>query len=493
MKLALKNIDPSPSPPLTLAETLANRDLEAIDNAEEHIRRIEAQADLNAYITVSSERARAQAERSGDRLRRGDGRALEGAPLAVKDNFCTEDIRTTAGSRILENFIPTYESTVTARLLAAGAVFLGKTNMDEFGMGSSTENSAYGRTLNPRGLALGYNDLVPGGSSGGSAAAVAANLCLASVATDTGGSIRQPASFCGVVGFKPSYGACSRWGVVAYASSLDQPGVITKTVEDAAIIMDVISGNDPKDSTSCPHPPGDFVQDLNSCPERPIVGIPNAFRNVEGSPDLEALWSNIEDLLRESGAEVRYIDLPSVRYSLPAYYVLALCEASSNLARYDGVRYGYRAEGVKSLTEMYEVTRAQGFGEEVKRRVLLGTFALSAGYYDQYYLKAAKVRSVVSREMATAFEDVHWMVWPTAPSPAFGFGQHTKDPLSMYLEDLFTVPVNLAGLPAISVPGFTAKNGLPMGFQLVGRLGGDVGVLAFANRLEQLLRVATKQ
>lgn len=477
--------EPTPAP--TLLADYLRQGGEAVSATEEFLKRTSSAAELNAYITVSGDRARAQAERSNERTRKGQRRPLEGAPFAIKDNFCTQDIRTTAGSRILENFVPNYESTVTERLLAAGAVFLGKTNMDEFGMGSSTENSAFGPTINPVGVRLGFENLVPGGSSGGSAAAVSGDLCLASVATDTGGSIRQPASFCGIVGFKPSYGTCSRWGVIAYASSLDQPGVLAKTTEDAALVMDVIAGHDPKDSTSNPNAPTHFSRGLRAIPESPVMGIPRSFRETGSNLELERLWQNIEALLPEAGFKIEFIDLPTVKYSLPAYYVVALCEASSNLARYDGVRYGFRVDRVSALNEMYEMTRAEGFGEEVKRRIMLGTFALSAGYYDQYYLRAARIRTKISREFADAFKKVNWLVWPTAPTPAFKIGDHEKDALSMYLEDLYTVPVNLAGLPAVSIPGLSATSGLPMGFQVIGPAGGDVGVLAAAHRLESAL------
>jgi aspartyl-tRNA(Asn)/glutamyl-tRNA(Gln) amidotransferase subunit A len=489
MQSARKKQELATPTPSNLAEWIHRDDAcgNSNDATEGLLERISAQAELNAFITVSRDRARAQAERSDEYTRKAKRRALEGAPFAIKDNFCTEDIKTTAGSRILEDFVPNYESTVTERLLSAGAVFLGKTNMDEFGMGSSTENSAFGPTINPVGVRLGFDNIVPGGSSGGSAAAVAADLCLASVATDTGGSIRQPASFCGLVGFKPSYGTCSRWGVIAYASSLDQPGVLTKTTTDAALVLDVIAGHDPKDSTSNPLAPTAFSRSLGAVPSSPIIGIPKSFRDVGANDDLERLWDHIERALTEAGARVEFVDLPTVKYSLPAYYVIALCEASSNLARYDGVKYGHRADKISTLNEMYEMTRAEGFGEEIKRRIMLGTFALSAGYYDQYYLRAARVRAKIVREFAEAFKRVNWLVWPTAPTPAFRIGEHSKDPISMYLEDLYTVPVNLAGLPAVSVPGFTAASGLPMGFQIIGPAGGDTSVLAMAHRVESVL------
>jgi aspartyl-tRNA(Asn)/glutamyl-tRNA(Gln) amidotransferase subunit A len=438
---------------------------------------------LNVYITETLERAIAQAERSDERIKSGRGRPLEGLPIAVKDNYCTIGIQTTAGSRILKGFVPPYESHITQRLFDAGAVVLGKTNMDEFGMGSSTENSAYGPTLNPRGLALGSKDYVPGGSSGGSAAAVAANLALAAVATDTGGSIRQPASFCGVVGFKPTYGACSRWGIIAYASSLDQAGVLTKTVLDAAILMDVLVGEDPNDSTSIKHDFGGFERQLGKDIRGFKVGIPRQLREMAISADLEGVWREFENRTRSAGGETVLIDLPTISYALPAYYIVALAEASSNLARYDGVRYGHRTKSAVDIVELYEKSRAEGFGEETKKRILMGTYCLSSGYYDQYYSRAQKVRKKLYAEFMAAFKDVDFLTWPTAPTPAFKFGSHESDPVSMYLEDVFTVPVNLAGLPAISLPIFQATNRMPMGHQLIGRPLGDVDVLAVANHI----------
>ena len=446
---------------------------------------IDTEKRLNAFILETPDRALAQAERSDDRIKSGKMRPLEGAVIAVKDNYCTYDVQTTAGSRILKGFIPPYEFFVTKKLLDARAVFIGKTNMDEFGMGSSTENSAFGPTLNPRGLALGVDNFVPGGSSGGSAAAVAANLCLASVATDTGGSIRQPASFCGVVGFKPTYGICSRWGIVAYASSLDQAGVITKTVLDAAILMDVMAGHDASDSTSLDVSPPAFEASLSSVGPGFTVGLPRQFREFELNPDLSALWIELERSITRSGGNVTLVDMPMIGYSLPAYYIIALSEASSNLARYDGVRYGYRSPRGNALNEMYEYTRSEGFLEETKKRILLGTYCLSAGYYDAYYLKAQKVRRKIAEEFSRVFSEVDFLSWPTTPTPAFEFGSHKGDPLSMYLEDVFTVPVNLVGLPAISIPISTASNGMPMGIQIIGRTLEDAGVISVANRVMQ--------
>lgn len=450
---------------------------------DEFEQRADQKSELNVFITRSSERARAQAERSDEIIRKGARRPLEGAPIAVKDNFCTSDIRTTAGSKILANFVPNYESTVTQRALDAGAVVLGKTNMDQFGMGSSTETSAFGATLNPLAFDMGRKDVSPGGSSGGSAAAVAANVCLAALGTDTGGSIRQPASFCGVVGFKPTYGVCSRWGVIAYASSLDQAGVITKTVEDAATLMSVIAGPDEKDSTSIPNLAIDFLSALSKDFAGARVAIPKSLRE-QADGDLEGLWKEIEARLKRIGASVSYIDLPTLRASLAAYYIIALCEASSNLARYDGVKYGLRASGAQNIIGLYEKTRSEGFGAEVQRRILLGTFALSAGYYDQYYLRAARVRAKFCAEVEAAFRAADFMVWPSAPSAAFKLGAHALDPVAMYLEDAFTVPVNLAGLPAISIPGVVTANGMPIGFQVIGPRRSDAEVLGIAKSLE---------
>lgn len=436
---------------------------------------------LNVFITEMVDRARAQAERSDERIKSGRGRRLEGLVLAIKDNFCTFGTETTAGSRILKGFIPTYESFVTKKLLDEGAVFIGKTNMDQFGMGSSTENSEFGPTLNPIGVKLGSNDYAPGGSSGGSAAAVAANLALAALATDTGGSIRQPASFCGVVGFKPTYGVCSRWGIIAYASSLDQAGVITKTVRDAAILMDVIAGEDLNDSTSVKFEFDGFEKHLSADAGKFTVGIPRQLRNLSSSTDLEGVWKALEDRVASAGGEIKLIDLPTLSYALPAYYIIALAEASSNLARYDGIRYGHRAEGAMDLADLYERTRNEGFLPETQKRILLGTFCLSAGYYDQYYARAQKVRAKIYGEFVRAFEEVDFLGWPTAPTPAFKFGSHDSDPLAMYLEDVFTVPINLGGLPAISLPIYEASTSMPMGAQLIGPRFGDRQLLTAAN------------
>jgi aspartyl-tRNA(Asn)/glutamyl-tRNA(Gln) amidotransferase subunit A len=441
-----------------------------------YIAAVEAARPLNAFITETPERALAMAESADERLGRGEPRALDGIPIAVKDLFCTEGVLTTAASHILDGFTPPYESTVTERLWQAGAVMLGKTNLDEFAMGSSSTTSHYGPVENPWRRAGDNRPLVAGGSSGGSAAAVAAHAALAATGTDTGGSIRQPASFCGIVGLKPSYGRCSRWGVVAYASSLDHPGPMARTVRDAAILLGAMAGHDPRDSTSAPLPVPDYEAALTGDIRGLRVGFPREYR-VEGMPgEIEALWRQGIAWLREAGAEPVEISLPMTKYALPAYYIIAPAEASSNLARYDGVRFGLRVPG-NTLDDMYELTRAAGFGAEVRRRVLIGTYVLSAGYYDAYYLKAQKVRTLIARDFAAAFERVDCLLTPTAPSAAFAIGEKTDDPIAMYLNDVFTVPANLAGLPALSVPAGLSADGLPLGLQVIGRTFDEATVL----------------
>ena len=439
---------------------------------------------LNAYITPTPEHALAMAEAADRRLARDEALPLDGIPVAVKDLFCTRDIPTTAGSRILDGFRPPYESAVTDKLWQAGAVMLGKTNLDEFGMGSSNTTSWYGPVENPWRRPGDNRPLVPGGSSGGSATAVAAHAALAATGTDTGGSIRQPASFCGIVGLKPTYGRCSRWGVVAYASSLDHPGPMARTVRDVAIMLGAMAGHDPRDSTSVPVAIPDFEAALDGNIAGLRVGIPRDYR-VDGMPDeIEALWKQGVGWLREAGAEPVEISLPMTKYALPAYYIIALAEASSNLARYDGVRFGLRVEG-DGLEEMYELTRAAGFGAEVRRRVLIGTYVLSAGYYDAYYLKAQRVRTLIARDFARAFERVDCILTPTAPSAAFAIGEKSSDPIEMYLNDVFTVPANLAGVPAVSVPAGVSGDGLPLGLQVTGRAFDEQTVLRVAEVLER--------
>ncbi len=433
-----------------------------------HIEAVEAARPLNAFILETPDKALEMARASDARRAAGEAGVLEGAPLGIKDLFCTNGVTTTAGSRILGGFTPTYESTVTSQLWRDGAVMLGKLNLDEFAMGSSNETSAYGPVVSPWRRSGDASPLTPGGSSGGSAAAVAAGLCLGATATDTGGSIRQPAAFTGTVGIKPTYGRCSRWGVVAFASSLDQAGPIARTVEDAALLLQSMSGHDPKDSTSLDVEVPDFAAFVGRSVKGLRIGVPKEYR-VDGMPaEIEALWEQGIAWLREAGCEIVEVSLPHTRYALPAYYIVAPAEASSNLARYDGMRYGLRAEAT-SLTDTYEKSRAEGFGEEVKRRILIGTYVLSAGYYDAYYLRALKVRRRIADDFTEAFGKVDALLTPTAPSAAFALGENADDPVAMYLNDIFTVTVNLAGLPGMSVPAGLDARGLPLGLQLIGR------------------------
>ena len=462
---------------------LAKGAFSARELTEAHIRAVEAARPLNAFITETPERALEMAAASDERRRKGEAGAMEGLPIAIKDLFCTEGVLTTAGSHILDGFKPPYESTVTANLWRAGAVMLGKTNMDEFAMGSSNMTSYYGGVENPWRRKGDNRPLVPGGSSGGSAAAVAARIALGATGTDTGGSIRQPAAFCGIVGLKPTYGRCSRWGIVAFASSLDQAGPMTRTVRDAAIMLGAMAGHDPKDSTSVDRPVPDYTAALTGDVRGLRIGIPKEYR-VDGMPaEIEALWARGIDWLKAAGAETVEISLPHTKYALPIYYIIAPAEASSNLARYDGVRYGLRVPG-ESLDEMYEETRAAGFGAEVKRRVLIGTYVLSAGYYDAYYLKAQRIRSLILRDFTDAFERVDAILTPSTPSAAFPTGEKMDDPVAMYLNDVFTVPVNLAGLPGISVPAGLSEEGLPLGLQVIGRAFDEETVLKVGEVLE---------
>jgi aspartyl-tRNA(Asn)/glutamyl-tRNA(Gln) amidotransferase subunit A len=446
------------------ATELADAFLAAIEAGNHH---------LNVYITATAEAAREAAKDADARYQKGDARPLEGLPLGIKDLFATKGHHTQAASHILDSFQPPYESTVTQNLWDAGAVMLGKLNMDEFAMGSSNETSYYGPVINPwrRRNANGdlTNDpLVPGGSSGGSAAAVAADLCLAATATDTGGSIRQPAALTGTVGLKPTYGRCSRWGIVAFASSLDQAGPITKTVADSALLTQVMASHDLKDSTSVDHPVPDYSAELGQSIKGLRVGVPEEYR-VEGMSEVtEKLWQQGIDWLKDAGATIHDISLPHTKYALPAYYIVAPAEASSNLARYDGVRYGLRVTG-DDLIDTYEKSRATGFGREVKRRVLIGTYVLSAGYYDAYYLKAQKVRTLIKQDFDTAWADVDVVLTPTTPSPAFAQGEKSGDPIAMYLEDILTVTVNMAGLPGISIPAGLSAEGTPLGLQLIAK------------------------
>ena len=460
---------------LTIAEArarLRGRDVSAAELTEAYLEAIDAaNPALNAYVVVTHDKARAMAAASDARLAAGEGGALEGIPLGIKDLFATEGVHTQACSHILDSFKPRYESTVTANLWADGAVMLGKLNMDEFAMGSSNETSYYGPVKNPW-RAKGSNlDLVPGGSSGGSASAVAAFLCAGATATDTGGSIRQPAAFTGTVGIKPTYGRCSRWGTVAFASSLDQAGPIARDVRDAAILLGSMASVDDKDTTSVDRPVPDYEAALGKSVKGMKIGVPKEYR-LDGMPEeIEALWQKGIDWMRDAGAEIVDISLPHTKYALPAYYIVAPAEASSNLARYDGVRYGLREAGA-DITAMYEKTRAAGFGREVKRRVMIGTYVLSAGYYDAYYVRAQKVRTLIKRDFETVFADgVDAILTPATPSAAFGIADQdmAADPVKMYLNDIFTVTVNMAGLPGIAVPAGLDANGLPLGLQLIGR------------------------
>jgi aspartyl-tRNA(Asn)/glutamyl-tRNA(Gln) amidotransferase subunit A len=454
---------------LTLAEAkkaLYQKKISSVELTEAYLGAIACNRHLNAYILETAELALERARESDRRFAKGEARPLEGLPLAIKDLFCTEGVQTTAGSHILGGFKPPYESTVTHNLKNAGSVFLGKTNMDEFAMGSANITSYYGNVINPWKRTDG-KDLTPGGSSGGSAAAVAAGLAIAATGTDTGGSIRQPAAFSGIVGLKPTYGRCSRWGIVAFASSLDQAGPMTRDVRDAALMLEVMASHDPKDSTSSPQNVPCFEKAISQGVKGLKVGIPKEYR-LEGMPDdIVRLWEKGAQWLKEAGAEIIEISLPHTKYSLPTYYVLAPAEASSNLARYDGVRYGLRVPG-KTLDELYENTRSEGFGTEVQRRVLIGTYVLSAGYYDAYYLKAQKVRKLITQDFELAFQKVDVILTPTTPSAAFAIDEKPTDPVVMYLNDVLTVPANLAGLPGLSVPVGLSKEALPLGLQLLG-------------------------
>ena len=463
----------------TSAAALTAACLEAIDGADV----------LGAVAHKTPELAMERAAAADARLKAGDAPAMCGIPIGVKDLFCTEGVASQAASRILEGFRPPYESTVTAQLRDAGAVMLGKLNMDEFAMGSSNETSAYGNVVTPWRRAGDDTPLTPGGSSGGSAAAVAARLCLAATGTDTGGSIRQPAAFTGTVGVKPTYGRCSRWGIVAFASSLDQAGPMTRSVRDAAIMLGAMAGHDARDSTSADIPVPDFEAMLTGDIRGRRIGIPAQYR-MDGMPEeIGALWQQGAEMLRDAGAEIVDISLPHTKYALPAYYVIAPAEASSNLARYDGVRYGHRAalEAGEGITEMYEKTRAEGFGAEVQRRVMIGTYVLSAGFYDAYYNRARKVRTLIRRDFETVFADgVDAILTPATPSAAFGLGDMGgEDPVAMYLNDIFTVPVNMAGLPGVSVPAGRDAQGLPLGLQIIGQPWGEGDMLNVAHVIER--------
>jgi len=458
---------------LTLAQArdaLRRKDFSATELVDACLAGLERARALNAFVLETPERARLMAHAADERLAKGEGGPLVGLPLAIKDLFGTEGVRTTACSHILDNFIPPYESTVTANLWRDGAVLLGKTNADEFAMGSSNETSCYGAVVSPWRRRGSPAKLVPGGSSGGSAAAVAACLCAGAIGTDTGGSIRQPAAFCGIVGLKPTYGRCSRWGVVAFASSLDQAGPFGRSVRDCAILLRSMAGHDPKDTTCADFAVPDYEAAIGASIKGMRIGIPKEYRMPGMAAEIEALWQRGADWLKEAGAELVEISLPMTKYALPAYYIVAPAEASSNLARYDGVRYGLRVPG-RDVIEMYEQTRAAGFGKEVRRRIMIGTYVLSAGYYDAYYLRAQKVRTLIKRDFEKCFAaGVEAILTPTTPSAAFALGEKGRaDPIEMYLNDVFTVTVNMAGLPGISVPAGLDSQGLPLGLQLIGR------------------------
>ena len=456
----------------------------AVELAAAHIAAVEAARPLNAFIVETPDHARAAAAAADAALADGSAGPLAGIPLGIKDLFATEGVQTTAGSKILDGFVPPYESTVTAKLFAAGAGMLGKLNMDQFAMGSSNETSAYGEVVSPWRARGSNRVLVPGGSSGGSAAAVAARLCAGATGTDTGGSIRQPAAFTGIAGIKPTYGRCSRWGVVAFASSLDQAGPMARDVTDCAILLQAMAGFDPKDATSLDVAVPDWAGGLTGDLRGLRVGVPREYRLDGIDPEIAAMWDAGLAWMKDAGASVVDVSLPHTKYALPAYYIVAPAEASSNLARYDGVRYGLRVAGGGSLDAMYEATRAAGFGPEVKRRIMIGTYVLSAGFYDAYYRQAQKVRTLIARDFASAWEQCDVLLTPTAPSAAFSPGDKA-DPLAMYLNDVFTVPSSLAGLPAMSVPAALTATGLPLGLQVIGRPLDEAGVLNAGFALER--------
>ncbi len=463
-----------------LIEKVKKKDLSSKEITKAYIDRSEKSKKLNAYVTEDFENALIKAEKfdKNPKLEK----KLPGIPIAVKDLFCTKDLRTTAGSKILENFIPTYESTVTENLWNEGGILLGKLNCDEFAMGSSNETSFFGNVQSPI-----EKNLVPGGSSGGSASALAAKLTPTTIGTDTGGSIRQPASFTGTVGLKPTYGSCSRYGIVAFASSLDQAGPMTRDVKDCSLLFEVMSSYDNKDSTSVDFKRGNYFKNLNNTIKGKKIGIPKEYR-VEGMPkEIDDLWQKGINIIKESGAQIIDISLPNTTYALPAYYIVAPAEASSNLARYDGVKYGFRSKG-ENLIDMYEKTRSEGFGNEVKRRIMIGTYVLSSGYYDAYYLKAQKVRRLIKNDFDDAYKKVDAILTPSTPSSSFKIGEKKDDPVSMYLNDIFTVPVNLAGLPAISIPAGIDSKGYPLGLQIIGKAFDEQNILNIAFSMEQQIK-----
>ncbi|MBA1338364.1 MAG: aspartyl-tRNA(Asn)/glutamyl-tRNA(Gln) amidotransferase subunit A [Pelagibacterales bacterium] len=467
-----------------IVRLIKKKEIKSEEVTQSFIKNINNDKKLNSFITNCSEEALNKAK-TFDKSPKLDT-LLPGIPIAVKDLFCTKDIKTTAGSKMLENFIPNYESTITNNLWKEGAFLLGKLNCDEYAMGSSNETSYFGNVMNPI-----AENTVPGGSSGGSASALAADLTPVTIGTDTGGSIRQPASFTGTVGLKPTYGLCSRWGIVAFASSLDQAGPMTKTVEDSALMLEAMAGFDKKDSTSINKKTESYSKNLNENIKGLKIGVPKEYR-VDGMPnEIDKLWENGKKLLIDSGAEIIDISLPHTKYALPTYYIVAPAEASSNLARYDGVKYGFRSEKSNNLIEMYENTRSEAFGDEVKRRILIGTYVLSSGYYDAYYLKAQKVRQLIKKDFDQSFKKVDAILTPSTPSSAFKIGEKKNDPISMYLNDIFTVPVNLAGIPAISIPGGTDNNNYPLGLQLIGKPLDEQKLLNIAYAIEK--KISFKQ
>lgn len=467
-----------------LVDKIKKKEISSKEVTAAYVDRSQKSKKLNTYVTEDFEIALKKAD-NFDKNPNYE-KKLPGIPIAVKDLFCTKNLRTTAGSKILGNFIPTYESTVTENLWNAGSILLGKLNCDEFAMGSSNETSFFGNVQNPVG-----ENLVPGGSSGGSASALAAKLTPTTIGTDTGGSIRQPASFTGTVGLKPTYGSCSRYGIVAFASSLDQAGPMTRDVKDCSLLFEVMSSYDRKDSTSVDFKRGNYLKELNNSIKGKKIGIPKEYR-VEGMPkEIEDLWQKGIDIIKEAGAEIVNISLPNTKYALPAYYIVAPAEASSNLARYDGVKYGFRSKG-ENLIDMYEKTRSEGFGNEVKRRIMIGTYVLSSGYYDAYYLKAQKVRKLIKNDFDEIYKKVDAILTPSTPSSAFKIGEKTNDPVSMYLNDIFTVPINLAGLPAISIPAGLDSKGYPLGLQIIGKAFEEQNILNIAYSIESEINFKNK-
>lgn len=467
-----------------LVDKIKKKEISSKEVTAAYVDRSQKSKKLNTYVTEDFEIALKKAD-NFDKNPNYE-KKLPGIPIAVKDLFCTKNLRTTAGSKILGNFIPTYESTVTENLWNAGSILLGKLNCDEFAMGSSNETSFFGNVQNPVG-----ENLVPGGSSGGSASALAAKLTPTTIGTDTGGSIRQPASFTGTVGLKPTYGSCSRYGIVAFASSLDQAGPMTRDVKDCSLLLEVMSSYDRKDSTSVDFKRGNYLKELNNSIKGKKIGIPKEYR-VEGMPkEIEDLWQKGINIIKEAGAEIVNISLPNTKYALPAYYIVAPAEASSNLARYDGVKYGFRSKG-ENLIDMYEKTRSEGFGNEVKRRIMIGTYVLSSGYYDAYYLKAQKVRKLIKNDFDEVYKKVDAILTPSTPSSAFKIGEKTNDPVSMYLNDIFTVPINLAGLPAISIPAGLDSKGYPLGLQIIGKAFEEQNILNIAYSIEKEINFKNK-